>query len=301
MIIKLIKNSPMLVVFIACLSSSTLSAATFPIDVILLPDGAPLAIVVGMESKPGRFVGLQVDTGAPISLVYEFSNNLDRIHENLLKINDFESISEFVGDTGKRFRIRLSSEFSSSEEVMAMITLPYPSKLAGVVGLNWFKSKRVDLSFAEKKMEISEVVSTEFTKRKDVFLEQKSADRNSRLLINVCRDQCVDMIFDTGVAFSDIVEFVTIQKLKEDALKTELTRVPGILSGVLCTLPKKTPESISVSGQQYKNLYHSKCAFVESGEIYPKESVFGVRTIIESKGSISINYNSNQILFRIGK
>lgn len=283
-------------ILLANVVGSVYSAAVLPISVIATPDGIPLGVIVGMKSKPEHFVALQVDTGSITNLLFETSGKPDMVDERLQQLSTHSEKPIFLGDSGKRMRISLSSEYRKFNEVAALVSVPkHATDVVGVLGLDWFRDKVIELSFKDRKMKIIDSFEPSYSSATSIFLDLELKVGLNRIQFDICRPLCESIIFDTGITIADIVEFVPMRALAAMGVPDEFVHISGVLGPVKCRRPIKSNQYVLIGGRRIKGLYQTVCAFLESPESVPDRTVLGIRSIIEAVGSILIDLNSSRI------
>lgn len=280
----------------ASVIGSAYPASVFPISTVTTPDGVPLAVIVGMESKPGHFVAFQLDTGASTSLLFETPGKSRAIDERVMQLSTHSAKPVFLGDSGKRARIRLSSEHTQFDEIAALVSVPRPATgIVGVLGLDWFRDKVVRVLFDKQKMQIVEGSDSTHSSKTLISFNLDLKTDMSRIGFDICRPHCQSIIFDTGLTIADIVEFVPMRVLVDMGVTDDVVQIPGVLGPVMCRKPIKSAGHVLIGGKKVAGLYQTVCAFVESPDAVPDRAVMGIRSIIEMAGSILIDLKSNRV------
>lgn len=274
------------------------SESVFPIAIAYLDRTIPAAILTGMESKKDKIVVMQIDTGSPLNLVYENPKNSGNLNSGIMKIGEKISTRQFLLDTGRRASISLSNNHSSYSEEAAIVSLMEPTNsVAGVLGLSWFQGKFVEISFQEMKMHVfggGFSLQRNNTAKIEVNENKNKLQTNSRqrIYIKVCRPECEEMIFDSGMTVADIVTFHSSEEFDRITKERKIIHFPGVLGSVICDIPIKISDIIQINNSSMRDLYISDCKFSELDKIIPKQSIFGIRTIIENRGKLTIDGES---------
>jgi hypothetical protein len=284
---------------ILTITSTIAAAENFPIQVVRDKNELPVAILVAMLSREP--VVFQIDTGSPKNILFPQGHSQVDYDKRLASVGAPYNISsdEFLFDSRNRLWINIGGEHEKFNELFASsIGAPDRTGVIGLLGIAFFKDKNININFKENTIEISKssILSKYKKNNNNNIIDHINSER---ILINVCSDNCEEMIFDTGVVFADIVSFV--KKEQFEAYSSIAGRrklwLPGFSGGAICTSPVSDGGLIKIGNMYHSNLTQSICMFISMADIVPSHKVLGIRRLIEEGRTLTVDYSNNYVSF----
>lgn len=278
------------VVLLFALSASLWSRAdSLPLKVVSAPDATPLLVLTGFPTLDGDIAVFEIDSGAPISLLYE-PTSAPNVSKSV-RARTTASESLFSGDPLIRaevsFRMLGKTQNIKFAEMKAAANIP---GFWGLLGLNWLTEKSYSLDFGA--YTISENAdSGKLDAGIFIPIIYTRLDKTPRLVMAICDDSCGDAAFDTGVAFTDLLH-IEPESIRAGRPVVNLMGVQGVFH---CLQPKKGAKAKIADGTVLSDLYESTCFVADADLPYYPRKIFGIRSLIESHNKLIIDANRGVI------
>ena len=253
----------------------TAASISYPIGIVRFPDERPLAVI--LEIDPGSGLVFQLDTGSPSNVIY---SNPPKSSKQVKVIAPTENTKSLYKDF-----------------VVQDIGDVVPT-ISGIAGLPFFITNVAELNFFTNTLVKIDNPTPGLEDLPSYFIGRPDG-RLDRLMINVCGNGCEDMIFDTGIAFADVVRFMPMTELSK--LDSETTQLPGLQGDVICTKPTRTSTGYRVGMIALGRIYEASCAFIRDSNKFPSKPIFGIRSMIDRQMLIKFYPKNSKISFEQGK
>jgi hypothetical protein len=247
--------------------------------------GIPMFLVVFPEASNGTFTGGLLDTGAPVSFVFN-----DNLRDFQLAGGVVRPLSpRYTGEQGGELQVNLKifgqpTMFTARIQRQKMLNV---KDIGAIVGMDQISRFPLLLDFAKGEL----LVGSDALAVADKFASNTCAARvaGTRIEVDVCgAEGCKTVALDTGTVGLDFVGF------SRSAANSAQTARPMYGSVALCS-PIETAYTFSCGGTTLALSHSEQCVPQKPGDVLPSINVLGMRTLIDKGLRLFIDVKGNRI------